>query len=156
MSVKIFAMDVDGTLTDGRIYMGATGELMKAFHVHDGQGIKQLMAKDIIPAIITARRSEIVLRRCEELGITEVWQEVSDKVACLTELCQRYGVGLDNAAYIGDDLGDLGCMKISGLSFCPADAVNEVKRVVTVILKHNGGEGAVREASDWILNGGTL
>jgi len=145
-------MDVDGTMTDGKIYIGCNGELAKAFNVKDGQGIALLKNAGIITAIITARTSEIVRRRAEELHIDEVWQGVSDKKAILRMLCGKYGLSGDEAAYIGDDIGDLPALRFAGSSFCPADAVMEVKKVAKTILPSNGGNGAVRDAADRILS----
>ncbi len=102
--VKYLVMDVDGTLTDGKIYMGANGEVMKAFNIKDGCGIKDIaMAHGIIPVIITARESEIVANRCRELGITEVYQGVRDKVGKLREITDDF----TKEAYIGDDILEL-------------------------------------------------
>lgn len=143
-------MDVDGTLTDGRIYIGPQGEAVKAFDVKDGQGIKLLQAAGITVAVITARRSEIVENRCRELGITEVYQQVGDKVAIIRELEKKYRLNREQVAYIGDDLGDLSAMEYTGLAFCPADAVESVRQAANV-LSRNGGRGAVRQAAERIL-----
>lgn len=152
MRIKLFAMDVDGTMTDGKLYIGCGGELAKAFQVKDGQGIALLRKAGILTAVITARESEIVRRRTEELHIDEVWQGVSDKGAVLRQLCEKYGLGADEAAYIGDDTGDLPALNLAGLSFCPADAAPEVRRAVKVILPSKGGDGAIRDAAEWILS----
>ena len=102
MKIKMLVMDVDGTLTDGRIYMGADGEVMKAFDVRDGYGIKHILPKhDIIPVIITGRRSAIVERRCAELDITELCQGVADKLEKLKALADKYGLVREEIAYIG-------------------------------------------------------
>ena len=138
-------MDVDGTLTDGKIYMSADGELMKAFNIKDGYAIAHLEDKQIVPVIITGRSSEILVRRCRELGIVELYQGIEDKTAKLLSICKKFQVEASNVAYIGDDLNDLECMKICGYSAAPADAVKEVLACVDYICKHRGGEGAVRE-----------
>jgi 3-deoxy-D-manno-octulosonate 8-phosphate phosphatase (KDO 8-P phosphatase) len=153
---KLFVIDVDGTLTDGRLYIGQDGEVMKAFHVHDGQGIKSLMNNGVIPVIITARESKIVQRRCEELGITELYQKTRDKRSALDMLCEKHGVTLEQMAYIGDDLNDLEAIRAVGLSFCPSNAVAEVRGAVQVVLHVGGGNGAVREAAEYILNRGKV
>ena len=98
-----------------------------------------------MPVIITGRSSEILVRRCRELGIVELYQGIEDKTAKLLSICEKYQVGTSNVAYIGDDLNDLECMKICGYSAAPADAVKEVLACVDYICKHRGGEGAVRE-----------
>lgn len=141
----MLVMDVDGTLTDGRIYMGATGEMIKAFDVKDGYGIVQLRKRGIVPVIITGRNSDIVSRRAEELGITEVYLGVSDKLQKLKDIAESYNCSPDQIAYIGDDLNDLECICYCGVTACPADAVEEVKALAGYVCKNQGGRGAVRE-----------
>lgn len=145
MKIKMLVMDVDGTLTDGRIYMGATGEMIKAFDVKDGYGIVQLRKRGIVPVIITGRNSDIVSRRAEELGITEVYLGVSDKLQKLKDIAESYNCSPDQIAYIGDDLNDLECICYCGVTACPADAVEEVKALAGYVCKNQGGRGAVRE-----------
>lgn len=145
MNIKLLVMDVDGTLTDGKIYMSADGELLKAFNIKDGYAIAHLKDKQIVPVIITGRSSEILVRRCRELGIEELYQGIEDKTAKLLSICKKNRVEASNVAYIGDDLNDLECMKICGYSGAPADAAKEVLASVDYICKHRGGEGAVRE-----------
>ena len=149
--IKLFVMDVDGTLTDGKIYMGKKGEIMKAFDVKDGYGIAHILPKlGIVPAIITGRESQIVANRAAELGITEVFQGVSDKPETLKRITEKYKCNTDNIAYIGDDLNDLPCIEYCALTACPADAYWKVKKAVSYICKSNGGSGAVREFIDFI------
>lgn len=151
MRIKMLVMDVDGTLTDGRIYIGVSGEAMKAFDVKDGYGIVQLAKQGIIPVIITGRNSEIVLRRAEELKITEVHQGVADKLEKLKEVASKYDVQAEDIAYIGDDCNDLECMSYCGFVGCPNDAVEQVKQQANYVCTHDGGRGAVREFCDCIL-----
>ncbi|MBU9725199.1 KdsC family phosphatase [Diplocloster modestus] len=150
--IKYLVLDVDGTLTDGKIYMGPSGEAMKAFNIKDGCGIHDiLIPADITPVIITGRKSNIVLNRCRELGIGQVHQGVSDKINKLRELIGE----LDTVAYIGDDINDLSCMtavkEVGGVIGCPADAVEKVKTIADFISPHNGGDGAVRDFIEWIV-----
>ncbi len=152
--IKLFAMDVDGTLTDGKIYIGNAGEVCKAFHIKDGMGIRMLIDNGIIPAIITGRSSKIVENRAKELGITELYQGVGDKAAVLAEILEKYHLEVKESAYIGDDINDLKVMASSGFSFAPADAVQEVKKQADFVLSAKGGEGAVREAAEYILDSG--
>lgn len=149
--IKLFAMDVDGTLTDGKIYMGSSGEVCKAFHIKDGMGIRMLIAHDIIPAIITGRYSKIVENRAKELGIVEVHQGISDKSAVFHGLLKKYHLDAKESAYIGDDINDLDVIALAGISFAPKDAAPEVKKQVSVVLSSKGGNGAVREAIEEIL-----
>ena len=155
--IKYFVMDVDGTLTDGKIYMGNDGEMCKAFHVKDGCGIHDiLIPSGIVPVIITGRNSLIVEKRCSELGIHEIYQGIKNKRAILEKLLDKTGYEYKNVAYIGDDINDLPCMQVvkkaGGLIGCPADAVKEVKMVVDFICSKDGGNGAVREFIEWILD----
>ena len=145
-------MDVDGTLTDGRIYIGAQGEIMKAFDVRDGYAIAHILPqRGITPVIITGRSSAIVAQRAKELKITELYQGVTDKLAKLKEVAAKFGASADEVAYIGDDLNDLDCIRYCGMTACPADAVPEVLDAVRYICKHDGGRGAVREFIGWLL-----
>lgn len=159
--IKFLVMDVDGTLTDGKIYMGNNGEAVKAFDIKDGCGIKELLPlTGIIPVVITARKSKILLNRCEELGIIEVHQGIREKMDCLEGIISKYcneveRYSLQNVAYIGDDILDLQCMKpivqAGGMAGCPIDAVLEVKKCCNYIALHKGGEGAVRDFIEYVL-----
>lgn len=160
--IKFLVMDVDGTLTDGKIYMGNDGEILKAFNIKDGCGIKDILPQyRITPVIITARESDILKRRCEELGINYLYQGVRNKVEKLYEIIDEYNkinhseFELKDCAYIGDDILDLQCMKTirdnGGLVGCPSDAVTDVKENVHYICKHNGGDAAVRDFIEWII-----
>jgi 3-deoxy-D-manno-octulosonate 8-phosphate phosphatase (KDO 8-P phosphatase) len=152
--IQYFVMDVDGTLTDGKIYMGNNGELMKAFNIKDGCGIHDiLLPHDIKPVIITGRKSDIVVNRCEELGITIVHQGVKNKLQELMNITED----LKTVAYIGDDINDLFVMKpvkkAGGLVGAPKDAVKQVLEIADFIADHNGGDGAVRDFIEWIVGG---
>lgn len=149
--IKYLVMDVDGTLTDGKIYIAPSGEAMKAFNIKDGYGIHDiLIPSGVVPVIITGRTSDIVLNRCRELGITEVHQGVKDKVEKLQSLVGDFS----DVAYIGDDLNDFACMEAvkaaGGIVGCPADAVEMVKVIADYVAVHNGGEGAVRDFVEWL------
>lgn len=156
--IKILAMDVDGTLTDGKIYIGNDGEVFKAFNVKDGFAIKNILPQHgIIPVIITARSSPFVEKRCQELNISDLYQECVDKKEKLLETACKYGIFCDErgklpgVAYIGDDLPDLDCMEISEVTGCPRDAAAEVVRISDFVAAKTGGNGAVREFVDWII-----
>ncbi|WP_349408708.1 HAD-IIIA family hydrolase [Pseudalkalibacillus sp. SCS-8] len=150
--IKILVMDVDGTLTDGKIYCGPHGEIMKAFNVKDGMGIIKVHSKNVIPVIITGRESEILPYRAQELNITETYQGINNKAEKLKELSTHYNCDLSQIAYIGDDENDLDCMKMCGVIGCPADAVDEVIKISDFVSNKNGGEGAVREFIDYLIN----
>ena len=155
--IKLLVMDVDGTLTDGKIYMSAQGELFKAFDIKDGCGIHDLLPKaGIIPLVITARESKIVENRCRELGIVHCYQGCRDKEAKLVELAKQFGLHADESgvyrqiAYVGDDIIDIPCMRRCGVVGCPADAAGEVKQIAAFVSGKNGGNGAVREFIEWV------
>lgn len=152
MDIKMLVMDVDGTLTDGKIYMSANGELMKAFNIKDGYAIARLRDYGIEPVIITGRSSEIVKQRCAELKIKELYQGIENKSYKLRDVCENRHVELSQVAYIGDDLNDLSCMKICGYSACPYDAMKQVKDNVSYVCQAKGGDGAVREFIDYIIS----
>ena len=151
--MRCLIMDVDGTLTDGKIYMGPGGEVCKAFDIKDGCGIHDVLPKHgIVPIIITGRQSQIVEKRAQELGITELHQGVRDKLECLDQVLNRYRCPAELAAYIGDDLLDLPAMKLCGVKGCPADAIREVREICDYVCKAPGGRGAVREFIEWLVS----
>lgn len=150
-TVRALVLDVDGVLTDGSVYMGADGELMKAFHIHDGKGISMLLDAGIEVALLTARRSEIVLRRAEELGIRHVMQGRNPKWPALEELLNALELAPSQIAYVGDDLVDLPVLRRVGLSATVADAHPWVAEHCHWQARRPGGSGAVREICELIL-----
>lgn len=149
--IKLLALDVDGVLTDGSIYISPAGEVFKGFNAKDGMGISCALRSGLQIAVITGRQSPIVERRCEELGITLLQQGVKDKRLALQQMAQELGLVREEIAYMGDDLNDIPAFKASGLNFVPADAAMEVLAVADIITKASGGRGAVREAITMIL-----
>ncbi|NLV88196.1 MAG: HAD-IIIA family hydrolase [Tissierellia bacterium] len=149
--IKMVVMDVDGTLTDGKIYMGKDGEVFKAFNAKDGLRIRQLPKFGIIPVIITGRQSSILTRRAEELGISEVYQGISNKPKVLNTLLDKYGLEYANIAYIGDDENDYTAMSLCGVKGCPRDAAHAILNIADFVSKRDGGNGAVRDFLDFIL-----
>lgn len=151
-SIKLLILDVDGTLTDGQIYIAPSGEMCKVFDVKDGYGIKHLLKeKKIRSAIITGRSSEIVAVRAKELGIDYIYQGIENKVDMVYALQKECNLKREEIAFMGDDLNDLPAMQIVGVAACPADAVQAVKEKCVYICGNNGGHGAVREFIDWIV-----
>jgi 3-deoxy-D-manno-octulosonate 8-phosphate phosphatase (KDO 8-P phosphatase) len=146
--VRLLALDSDGVLTDGGVYVGEDGREFRRFDIKDGLGLKRVMERGIAVAVLSSSPVEAVRHRCAWLGIAEVHLGVVDKVACLKDLCTRLGVSLDQVAYMGDDLADLPVMQIVGLPCGPADTVHEVRTVVRLITVRPGGHGAVRELCD--------
>jgi 3-deoxy-D-manno-octulosonate 8-phosphate phosphatase (KDO 8-P phosphatase) len=149
--VSLVAFDVDGTLTDGRLWFTEDGREIKAFHVHDGLGIKRLRAHGIDVALISSRVSHAVELRAEQLGIDHVYQGKSDKLACLQDMLHASGLSNEQACYVGDDEPDLAPMSICGLAIAVADAQPEVKRATHWRTRAKGGRGAAREVCDLIL-----
>lgn len=150
--VKYLVMDVDGTLTDGKIYMGNDGEVLKAFSIKDGYVFNYILKPlGIVPIVITARESKIVQNRCSELGIDKVYQGKLDKFETLKNIIGENN--LSQCAYIGDDIIDLKCMipikESGGIVGCPSDSVQEVKVVADYVCINKAGEGALREFVEW-------
>lgn len=150
-AVRLLVLDVDGVLTDGRLYFDADGEALKVFDVRDGLGVKLLREAGIEVAILSARRSPIVEGRARELGITRVMQGAADKGAGLVELMQALNMRPEQCGYIGDDWPDLAAMAQAGFAATVADAAAEVRRVAHWISAATGGRGAVRELAEFIL-----
>ena len=150
-AIRLLVLDVDGVLTDGRLYYGARGEALKVFHVHDGHGIVELRRAGVEVAVISGRRSPMVRARCRELGVRHVQQGVHDKVLALARLCARLRLAPSSCACVGDDLTDVPLMRQVGLSFAVADAHREARRAASVVTRRPGGRGAVREVCDHLL-----
>ena len=149
--VRLLIADVDGVMTDGRLYYGDEGEVFKAFDVKDGLGIRLAQRAGIEVGVITGRRSRIVAERAGELDLQEVHQRIHDKAACLNEILDRRGIDAQSVGFIGDDLIDLPAMRIAGFSAAPPDAVPEVVTDVDYVTRRSGGRGCLREVIDLIL-----
>jgi 3-deoxy-D-manno-octulosonate 8-phosphate phosphatase (KDO 8-P phosphatase) len=149
--IKLLLLDVDGVLTDGRIFLDNQGNELKAFHVRDGHGIKMAQKAGIIVGIITGRISEVVNIRARELGITEVHQGSHEKILVYDSILGRYGFRDEEVAYMGDDIVDVDIFKRTGLAVTVDDADPSVKPHVDMITEKAGGRGAVRELINLIL-----
>lgn len=149
--VRLLVLDVDGVLTDGRLYYGMRGEALKVFHVRDGLGLKLLGAAGITAAVISGRRSGMTARRCRELGVRHLFQGIEDKLAAFHRLRSRLGISPGECACVGDDVPDVPLMREVGLSFAVADAHPQAQRAAHVITRLPGGNGAVREICDYLL-----
>lgn len=150
--IKLFATDVDGVLTDAGMYYSESGDEWKKFNTRDGMGIKLLQRAGIITAIVTQERTKLVARRAERLTIPELHQGVMDKLSLVREMAARYGFTLSQVAYIGDDINDLETLKAVGFSATPADGMPQIAAVVDYVCQKKGGEGAVREIIEMILD----
>ncbi len=149
--IELIVLDVDGVLTDGGLYYGPEGEALKRFNVQDGHGIRLARQAGLAIAILTARTSQIVATRADELGISPVFQGRKDKLQGLEELLDEARVDASRVAYMGDDLNDLGVLDRVRLPACPADACPEVRERAAIIASSAGGHGAVRELIEFIL-----
>ena len=149
--IKLFAMDVDGTLTDGGIYMDGAGGEMKRFDVQDGQGIAQLLKKGVKVVFISGRFSAPTQRRAEDLKITRCVNGIKDKLPELQKIAAELGVSAEETAYAGDDLPDLECISWAGLGVAVANARPEVLKAACYVTSCRGGCGAIRECADMII-----
>lgn len=150
-AVRLLVLDVDGVLTDGRLFYGAKGEQLKAFHVRDGHGLKEIMSAGIAVAIISGRKSDAVARRARELGIRHVAQGVTDKLAALHRLARARKVALDHCACVGDDTPDVPMLEACGIGVAVADAHPDALAAADLVTQSRGGRGAVREVCDWLM-----
>jgi 3-deoxy-D-manno-octulosonate 8-phosphate phosphatase (KDO 8-P phosphatase) len=144
-------LDVDGVLTDGRIIYGSGGIEVLTFHVRDGLALKSAQAAGITVGLLSGRKSEALLRRAEELNLAEVHTGTGDKVGVYRQLLTRYRLIDAQVAYMGDDLPDLPLLQRAGLAITVADAPAEIRNVAHLVTSLAGGNGAVREAVEWIL-----
>ena len=149
--VRLLVLDVDGVLTDGRLFYGPKGEVLKAFHVRDGYGIKKVAEAGITVAIISGRKSAAVLRRARDLGIKHVAQGVSDKLAALVKLAKALKVDLEDCVCVGDDTPDAPILARAGLGIAVADAHADALAAAHLVTTRAGGQGAVREVCDWLM-----
>lgn len=153
--IRLVGLDVDGVLTDGGIYLGASDGMpveLKRYHIQDGLGIRFLRDAGIIVAIVTGRVSASVRMRADELGITDVIQDPhARKLPAFLSILERNGIAPEEAAFVGDDYPDLAILRVVGLPVAVENAVDDVKEVARLQLKRSGGDGAVREFTEVLL-----
>ncbi|MDI4637726.1 MULTISPECIES: KdsC family phosphatase [Halomonadaceae] len=150
--IRLLALDVDGILTDGRLYFQADGIEIKAFHTQDGHGIKLLRQAGIEVALITGRESPMVTQRAAALGLKHVFQHRDDKLIALRELTHSLGLELSQAAYCGDDLQDLAAIQAAGLGISVPNAPSYMRQAADWVTARCGGHGAVRDICDTLLD----
>jgi 3-deoxy-D-manno-octulosonate 8-phosphate phosphatase (KDO 8-P phosphatase) len=150
--IRLLLLDVDGVMTDGGLYYSGKGELFKKFNVKDGYGIIKLRNYGIPIGIITGRVSDIIVRRAKELGIKELHQNLHDKLSAYDRIKKKFGLKDAEIAYIGDDEPDLPVLKRTGFSAAPSDAMPAVRKTVDYVCRCAGGQGAVREVIDMIMD----
>lgn len=149
--IRLLICDVDGVLSDGKVYLTNHGDEVKSFNIQDGLGIKLLQRNHIDVAIITGRQSTIVEKRADELGISYLFQGQKNKQTAFDNILNQLKLEKDQVAHIGDDLPDLPLIKQSGLGISVADAYHFVRQQSDWVTATNGGQGAVREVSDLLL-----
>lgn len=150
--IRLLLSDCDGVLTDGGVYYGEQGEVLKKFNIRDGMAVERLRQEAGVDfGIVTGELSPSVRTRAEKLKIGELHLGAKDKVAVLAEICQRRSLTPDQIAFIGDDVNDLGILGAVGLACCPADALPQVRGVVQWVSTLPGGGGCVRELAEWII-----
>ncbi len=150
--IKLIILDVDGCLSDGKIIYSEDGIESKAFNIKDGLGISTWVKIGNQVAIITGRNSKIVEKRANELGVQHLFQGIKDKDRVLQELIISLGLTLENVAVIGDDLNDFKMLQLAKKSFTPKNGVKEIQNIVDVVLSYNGGDGAVREMIESLVD----
>jgi 3-deoxy-D-manno-octulosonate 8-phosphate phosphatase (KDO 8-P phosphatase) len=156
-AVRLALFDVDGVLTDGRLYYGPGGEAMKVFNILDGHGLKMLARSGVATGLLSGRQSEATAMRAKELGIAHVILGVDDKIAHFERLLARLGLEASQSAFMGDDLPDIPVLARCGLAVAVANAVPEVKAVAQLVTEAAGGSGAVREFCEFVMRAqGTL
>jgi 3-deoxy-D-manno-octulosonate 8-phosphate phosphatase (KDO 8-P phosphatase) len=149
--IKVLLLDVDGVLTDGRIIYDSRGCDLKLFDVHDGMGVYVLKRAGIPTILVTAKGSQAILPRARDMGVAEVFSDVSPKTGVLGAVLKKYNVTAQALCFVGDDLVDLCIMKRVGCAIAVANACAEVRRAADLVTKHRGGRGAVREIAELIL-----
>ena len=150
-AIRLLVLDVDGVLTDGRLYFDSRGEALKVFDVRDGYGLVALQRAGVAVAVISGRRSPAVRARCRELKVRHVHQGVVDKLAVFERLRARLKLARSACACVGDDLPDVPLMSAVALAFAVADAHPAARRAAAVVTRRGGGRGAVREVCDFLL-----
>ncbi len=149
--IKMLILDVDGVMTDGRIIMDSDGREMKNFYVRDGHGLVMLQRHGIQVAILTGRTSAVVDHRARDLKITQVYQGALNKKEVYAQILEKNGLAPEQTAYLGDDIVDIPVLKMAGFSAATADAMEEVKKHVDYVTVCPGGQGAVREICEMLL-----
>jgi len=149
--IKVVLTDVDGVLTDGGMYYSNKGDIMKKFHTRDGMGVTLLRKNNIPSVIVTKEKNEIIKQWSRKMKIDKLLMGVINKEAVLEKICKNYCVQASEICYIGDDVNDLGLLKLVGFSATPFDGIVEAQKICDYICKNNGGNGVFREVANIIL-----
>ena len=152
MVIKAVLTDCDGVLTDGGVYFGPDGELMKRFSIRDGMGFERLRDAGLVVGIVSGERSPSLAARAEKLQVTELHLGIKDKIAVVDDLCQRHGLDRDEVAFIGDDVNDVPVMQVVGFAGTPGDGLEPARSVADHVCIAHGGHGAFREFAEVVLD----
>ncbi|MGA8025922.1 MAG: HAD family hydrolase [Bryobacteraceae bacterium] len=150
-ALKAIALDVDGVLTDGRVWWGPDGEEWKRFSFADIMGVSEARKAGLVVALISGEDSPLVDRFARKMGITDLEKNCKDKAVALRRFAERAGLALEEICFMGDDLNDIGAMQLAGLAAAPANAQLAARQCAAFISEHHGGDGAVRELVDAVL-----
>lgn len=150
--IKVVLTDVDGVLTDGGMYYSIKGDIMKRFFVRDGMGVTLLRKVNIPTMIVTKEKNLIITQWAKKMKIEKVYDGVLNKELILQEVCSTFSVTAEQVAYIGDDINDLGLLKMVGLSATPNDGITDAKKICDYVCRLAGGRGAFREVADMIIS----
>ncbi|WP_268544118.1 KdsC family phosphatase [Candidatus Nitrosotenuis cloacae] len=150
--IKVVLTDVDGVLTDGGMYYSAKGDIMKRFFVRDGMGVTLLRKMKIPTIIVTKEKNPIITQWAKRMKVKKVYDGVLNKELILQEICDTFDVTAEQVAYIGDDINDLGLLRLVGLSATPNDGISDAKKVSDYVCKSHSGHGAFREIADIIIS----
>ncbi|AKP53013.1 KdsC family phosphatase [Cyclobacterium amurskyense] len=151
MNIKLVLTDIDGVWTDGGMYYDQTGNEFKKFNTYDSAGVLWCQKMNVPMGIITGEKTEIVKNRASKLNVDFLYQGINDKLEVARKLALELNIGLENIAYIGDDLNDIELLKVAGFSACPSSAPTYIQKLVHVVLKKKGGEGVFREFVEFIF-----
>ena len=148
--IKLICYDFDGVMTDNKVYIDQDGCEMVQVNRADGLGVAEIKKLGIVQIILSTEKNPVVGQRSKKLGLTCL-QGISDKTYALKKCCQKNNISLDEVAYVGNDINDIEAMKLVGITFCPADAHNSIKKISNHVLKSKGGQGVVREILDHFI-----
>lgn len=149
--IDTFIFDVDGVLTDGSIQISTQGDLLRTMNIKDGYALKTAQLLGYNVCIISGGKNEGVRKRLRDLGVTNIFLGIQDKVEKLDEFFDVYEINPENVLYMGDDIPDLYAMKMVGMPCCPQDAVQEIKSISRYISHKKGGKGCVRDVIEQVL-----
>ena len=153
--IRLVIFDIDGVLTDGTLFYGEHGELVKPFNAKDGVGFRLLQDNDIAVAVITAKRSAPLERRMKDLQVNYFYPGCHNKIEAFSDLKNILNIDDSAVAYVGDDVLDLPVMEQVGLAIAPADAYKHVKEMANIVTESNGGKGVAREVADLLVSART-